>query len=488
MNAVALAGFWALAFWALFSRRQMLFWLFFGTLPLGSFAVIPIELTGGLSLLATHVTAAFIVIQRFFFHRNGLKNLLSSALRVPGLLLTLFWLVALLVTMFAPRLLAGRVDVAPMTVTEFMQVSPLRPTLQNFSQLSYVTLSVLMVFSAADFFRSPRNHPLILRGLLFSSGITIATGILSYLATFLPLDSLLDPFKTAGYTLLDEASIGDGTRRITGLMPEASAFGALTLALLSCLYFLRHAIDDRVQLFRTNVVIVMLAVLLVMSTSSAGYVGLGVLGALVGLDWFTRAFRINRPRFAYRGVRQDFFLALAIVGFAALAVMATPGVFDPVMQRLDEIIFSKVESASYLERSGWTATSMQAGFDSYLIGVGLGSTRASNFAAVLFGSTGLLGFLLYFSFIGRILLTPAPKDDQRAQAVSSALKWSFFPVFSVSLLIGTTPDFGVFEAFRFGALMALSQAGAVAIVHAEATPEIPHRPLGPTSAAQRLRR
>jgi hypothetical protein len=294
---------------------------------------------------------------------------------------------------------------------------------------------------------------------MVSAVVTIITGVLSYLSTTIPLDPVLGPFKTAGYALLDKASIGDGVPRITGLMPEASAYGGLALSLLACLYFLRGIIDDRAQSLRLNALIIALAVLVVASTSSAGYVGLGVLALLTGLDWFTRAFRINRPRFSQSGVREDFFLALAIIGFAAAAVMITPGVFEPVMERLDEVVFSKTQTGSYVERTAWTTRSLQAGLDSYLIGVGLGSTRASNFAVVLFASTGLAGFLLYFGFVARLLLSPAPRTAPQLQGLSSALKWSFFPAFAVSLLIGTTPDFGAFEALRFGALLALAEAG-----------------------------
>lgn len=457
MTALAMSCFWAVALWGLFSRRQLLLWLFFGMLPFGMFAVVPVQLTGGLSLLAVHIAGALFVLRQFVLRRHGIAELLTTALRAPGVLLTLFWTVALLVTLFMPRLLAGQIAVVPMAAA-YLEVTLLRPTLQNLSQLAYLTVSVLLVFAFAGFFQSPRCQPLILRGLMFSAVVTVVTGVLSYLTSTLPLDPLLDAFKTANYALLDNASIADGVRRITGLMPEASSYGALTLSLMSCLYFLRGTIDDRARSLRLNALIVALGILLVASTSSAGYVGLGVLALLIGLDWFTRAFRINRPRFSHSGVREDFFLALAIIGFAAAAVMITPGVFEPVMERLDEVVFSKVETSSYVERSAWTARSLQAGLDSYLVGVGLGSTRASNFAVVLFASTGLAGFILYFGFVARLLLTPAPAGEPGVQGLSSGLKWSFFPAFAVSLLIGTTPDFGVFEALRFGALMALAKA------------------------------
>lgn len=458
MTALALACFWLLALWGLFSRRPVLLWLFFAMLPFGTFAVVPVQLTGGLSLLAMHVAAALFLLRQFLLRRQGLTDLLTTALRGPGLMLTVFWTVALLVTLFIPRLLSGHVAIVPMA-TAYLGAVLLRPTLQNTSQLAYLTVSVLLVFAFASFFRAPQHQPLILRGLVLSAVVTIVTGVLSYLTDFLPLDPFLAAFKSANYALLDNSSISDGSRRITGLMPEASSYGALTLTLLSCLYFLRGIVDDRAQSLRLNSLIVALAILLVMSTSSAGYVGLGVLALLIGLDWFTRAFRINRPRFSYSGVRQDFFLALAIIGFAAAAVMITPGVFEPVMERLDDVVFSKAETSSFVERSFWTATSLQAGLDSYLVGVGLGSTRASNFAVVLFASTGLLGFILYFGFVARLLLTPVATGDPHLQGLASGLKWSFFPTFAVSLLIGTTPDFGVFEALRFGILLALLQAG-----------------------------
>lgn len=460
MEALPIAVYWALALWGLFSRRPVLIWLFFGILPFGMLAVVPPRFTGGLSLPGSSMTAALIVVRQIVFYRHGLEAMARTALRGEGLLLSLFWLVGMVVTLFVPRLFAGQVDIVPMAVSDFMEIAPLAPTAQNFSQLAYVTVSVFSVFAFARLFRTPKMLSVLIRGMMFCATVTIVTGVLSYLAGFLPLDPLLDPFKTAQYVLLDNAVLPDGTRRVTGLMPEASAYGSLVLALLSCLYFLRRAIDDPIQRFRANVLIVVLAVLLVMSTSSAGYIGIGVLACLVGLDWFTRAFRINRPRSVRRGVRQEFFLALAGIGFLAVVVMATPGVFDPVMERLDEMVFSKTESNSYLERSMWTRTSLEAGFDSYLVGVGLGSTRTSNFAVSILASTGLLGFLFYFAFVLRLLLTTPTDDDRRIQAIASALKWSFVPSFAVSLLIATTPDFGVFEALRFGVLLALLQGVA----------------------------
>lgn len=456
-----IAIYWSLAVWGVFSRRPVLLWLFFGILPFGTLAIVPPQLTGNLSLVGSSMTAALIVARQFLLYRNGLQSLGKRALRGDGLVLLLFWGVGLVVTFFAPRLFAGQIDIVPMTVSDFMEIMPLTPTKQNFSQFAYISVSVFSVFAFAQIFRSPKIRPLLIRGIMFSSTITVITGILSYLSSFLPIDRFLDIFKTAQYAILDRATLSDGTLRITGLMPEASSFGSLTLTLLSCLYFLRRMIDDRVQMLRANMLVVAMAILLVMSTSSGGYVGIGVLVGLIGLDWFTRVFRIARPKFLVRGVHLEFFLALAGLGFVAAALMIAPNMFDPAIARIDEMVFNKTETGSYIERSMWTSSSFEAGLDSYLIGVGLGSTRASNFAVSIFASTGILGFLLYFGFVIRLMLRSAPANDPYGQMMCSALQWSFFPPFIVSLLIATTPDFGVFEALRFGVLLALTQGLAV---------------------------
>ena len=75
---------------------------------------------------------------------------------------------------------------------------------------------------------------------------------------------------------------------------------------------------------------------------------------------------------------------------------------------------------------------------------------------MIFGSTGLAGFLFYFGFVLQCMMRRAPAKDQSATMVIHALKWSFLPSFAVSLLIATTPDFGAIDALRWGAIIALT--------------------------------
>ncbi|SEN51450.1 hypothetical protein SAMN04488003_11940 [Loktanella fryxellensis] len=470
MEFLPIALYWGIALTGLVSRRPILLWLFFAALPFGSMVVIPANMTAGLSLVPQTMTAMLIVLRELVLRRGGTQFLLTLSRHGSGQALVLFWVTGVVVTLFAPRLFAGQIDVVPMAVTGFMQTAPLSVTKQNISQLAYITVSVFAIFAFARSFRNEANLWVLIRGVMLAGVITIVTGLLDFAATYVPLAPLLDMFRTAQYAILDSVTLADGAKRVTGLMPEASSFGGLSLTLLSLLWFLRRAMTSARMVRRANVILAGLALMLALSTSSAGYVGIAVLLAMIGLEWAARAGRFQSARLTRRGIRREIIMALAALGALAGVLMTTPQLLDPVIARLNEMVFTKTDSLSYLERSMWTRTSFEAGLSSYMIGVGLGSTRASNFAAALFGSVGLVGFVLYFGFVLRRLTRPVTAADPVAQAVALALKWSFAPPFVVALLVGTTPDFGTVEALRWGVLLAL-----VLMVPSQAA--APHRPM-----------
>ena len=70
--------------------------------------------------------------------------------------------------------------------------------------------------------------------------MTVFTGALDLASHYLPLQPVLEVFRTATYALLTDVAILDA-KRVVGLMPEASSFGGLALAFLASLYFFRRA-------------------------------------------------------------------------------------------------------------------------------------------------------------------------------------------------------------------------------------------------------
>ncbi|MEM9763806.1 MAG: hypothetical protein AAF968_15080, partial [Pseudomonadota bacterium] len=369
MTVIPVALFWALAAWAMVSRGPALLYLFFAVLPFGSLTAVPPAVTGGLSILPGPILG-LLLAARYLGDPAGLRFVLSIGLSQRRLLLlTAFWIVALVTTLFMPRIFAGQVSVVP--VREVLYgAQPLVPTSQNISQFAYLTLSVLMVFTFARIGRDPTLRQHLLAAMMLGATIAVVTGLLDLASHFVPISPVLDLFRTATYSILADVEVLD-QRRVIGLMPEASSYGGLTIGFLTALYFLAPAIENR-QLRRLVAPLVgILVVMAYLSTSSAAYVGLAVFAGLAGLHWAgQRLAPGNRAKRHVLGLE----LALGLGGTAAIVmvILAAPGLFDPVINLVERMVFEKASSASFEERSYWTAVSWQALLDSGGIGVGVG--------------------------------------------------------------------------------------------------------------------
>ena len=108
----------------------------------------------------------------------------------------------------------------------------------------------------------------------------------------------------------------------------------------------------------------------------------------------------------------------------------------------------------------WTATSWHALVDSYGVGVGVGSTRASSSVVGVTSSTGFLGALLFYGFVAQTMTRRAKPRDPEGALVLSAVRWSFLPPFAISLMIGISADFGPMLAFLFGLSAAVAFSSA----------------------------
>lgn len=107
MTLLPIALYWSVAIWGLLSRRPVLLVLFFVGLPFGSFAVVPPALTAGLTFVPTAMTS-LLLITKTFANGHRLSIALASALDPRRLgVLTAFWLVSAIITIFMPRLFQG---------------------------------------------------------------------------------------------------------------------------------------------------------------------------------------------------------------------------------------------------------------------------------------------------------------------------------------------------------------------------------------------
>lgn len=469
MTLGAIAIFWVVAMVGLRSPRPVLPMLFFATLPLGSFAVVPPSLVAGFSLVAPAVAALLLTVRQLFFRSGGAGEIMALAVESrTGRLLISFLGVAIMVTLFAPRFFAGSVDVIRLSAPELGPV-PLMPTGQNLSQSLYLTASVLAVFTFAAYFRSSGERRLLLDGLMVTGAMTVVTGVLDLASSSLRLDWLLSPFRTAEYQILDDQQLPGGIERIVGLMPEPAAFGHISLATLSLLYFMRNIGADPNRRRWCNRLLVALVLMVVLSTSSAALAGLGVLGLVVVADWALRSSGAVNLKVARDDTTYQLKFGILLLCLVIAAALFTPRVLDPVFDRVELLLVEKSATQSFDERSMWTQVSYDAALETSMVGAGLGSTRASNYAVALFASTGLAGVLLYGAFAVQLLRRRPGHRTVSGAVASRAMKWSFPPLLAVDLLVGTTPDFGVVHALRWGVLLAVFQSDGLATFPSSST-------------------
>lgn len=447
--------FWGLALWGILSRRPVLIYLFFATMPFGAFAAIPTQLTGGLTFTASPLVTLLIVL-RTFLNRQGFAAFPAMAVLPQRLmLLFLFWLTAAITTLFMPRLFENAVMVVPIRGV-LSETAPLRPTAQNLSQFAYLTISVLSVFAFAWILQAPAVRQHALKGMCLGGAITAATGFLDHAGQFLPLEPVLAPFRTASYALATDVEVL-GAKRVVGLMPEASAFGGLCLAFLGALYFYRRAIvDDAVRNLWAPAVLALLAVCAWLSTSSGTYLGMFLLAVVAALEWFLRANIDARTRSIYRkGLGGELSVVVTLVAGTALLLIVWPQMLDPAYSLIDRMVLQKSSSGSYAERGMWRSVALASLSETYGFGVGLGGTRASSSLVAIFSSTGIIGGALYYAFVLQSLLRPAAGTPVETQLIASAFRFSFIPTFIVTLMVGDA-DFGGMTAFGFGIVAALA--------------------------------
>jgi hypothetical protein len=455
MDALAIALFWALAIWGYIGRPKILIYLFFGSLSFGAFAVVPTNLTGGLTLTPSPIVALLIAL-KLLLRGSGPTYLLKTALSKRGpVYLTLFWLVAFIATLTLPRLFEGSVAVIPVRAEQLAFAERLHPTTQNFSQMVYLTISTLSVFAFARYQERYFEAHTFLKPIRFGAICAILTGVADYASQFVPLDAVLSPFRTATYALLTSDLVFD-SKRIVGLMPEASSYGAICTYFLSLMYFLRpreakKGFDNTAHAATTLVLIAMA----ILSTSSAAYATLLVFLALVAFEWLWKDVSIKRNPLSRFTI-----IWTALFGIVITVFVLNPAIFSNLVEIFDKMVLHKTESVSFEERAMWTTTSLQALKDTYGLGVGVGGTRPSNFLAALFSNTGVIGGMLYLLFtfrtVYRARLNPHSPPVRNLQR---GLMLAFIPPFVAQVLVGTVTDFGITTAYIFGTCIALASKG-----------------------------
>lgn len=431
----------------------------YATSAAGAFMSLQMLPGDGLSMnLLPQTVFAAALVGKIALARGNLLRAAEAALDPARLgLFTAFIAYSIVTAMLLPRLFAGLTEVIPVAGADLTGASVLTPRSGNVTQTGYMLVSYCTAVAIAVIGSRRDVRQYYLNALLWGGIAIVATGVIDLAAYHAGASALLDPFRTASYTLLTDVE-AEGAKRVVGFTPEASSYGGLSVGAAASILFLRPLYRSGGPRLLATATMLGLLVMGALSTSATAYAGGAVLGCVYLFDLARRVFdrqAIGRDALGWEiGI-------LAIAALLACAIVAlAPGKVAPAFDVVNKVIFDKSESYSYYQRTLWTRTGWLAFLDTGGLGVGLGSVRTSNWSVSILASTGLFGGLLLFGFIAQKLLQRTSHLSREDAAFAIGVKLSLAPALVMTELSGTIPDIGFAAAATLGLLSATAPAVA----------------------------
>ena len=475
--------------------------IFLLTLPFGAAAAFNLPALGGATIGVADL-AALGLFGLVLLTPAGLAGALGAARPFgPGFWLLLLAAYATVSALFFPRIFAGETEVFAISRaanSDGIAVHPLMPGTGNLTQLFRILLGVCAFAALATLARRRPDPARIVGAMLAVTAVHAALGLLDLVSAAAGAAALLEPIRTANYAILDDHYM-IGLKRMIGGFPEASAFGVFSVGLFGfwLAYWVRATKQGALPYGRLAPWMLALSAFLVLrSTSSAAYVSVTAFTVTWAL-WsvLTRAEAVP-------GKRSISLLAAGAVALwcVGLALFAAYQTVAPVTAYLDQILFSKLDTASGVERMSWNAQAWQNFRDTAGFGAGLGSVRASTWALATLGSLGAVGTGLYLVFLLSLTRTRLPEDDAQpgSHATLAGLKAGCLALFMAAMMVQATPDLGLFFFALAGLATGLARGAALESWRRAATPAgdaLPVRGqstamggIGPAIGAERRRR
>ncbi len=364
------------------------------SLAFGATAVVSLSSLGGSSPLI-YVMFAMLAICAAAMRRHIWTDLGNVFGKVrPIWVLSSLMVYAVIGCWLFPRLFAGQTTVFVQgKVRGGVVETSLGPVGSNITQTGYLVLGGLTAIALCVLLTNKNRMEHVRNGFLAWVTLHTAMGLIDFAAKLTGVGDVLEPIRTANYSMLTDVSVSNFVR-IAGAYSEASAFGGVSLSCLAFTYTYWRRSGSRMAMWLTAT----LLPLTILSTSSTAYAGLAVLSVPIALVLMW-AFLSNRVE------KADLLLILfgACGVFAVLAaVLYRPSTFDPFVRLLDEMVFNKASSASGQERMYWNIKSLQSVSDTGGLGIGMGSSRASSWAIAVISQLGLIGSLMMAILVGYI--------------------------------------------------------------------------------------
>jgi hypothetical protein len=348
-------------------------------------------LIGTANIQPAHLLLAFGAATTFTRRRETALAIRATRFPEPG-----FWLMCLVIygvlsAFLMPRLLAGTMASIPLGTSEYAETGstvPLSPTSGNLTQSIYLVGDFACFIMIVAIASTQAGFVTIAGALVAYAAGNVLFALLDIATYNTGTQWLLDFIRNAQYTLHIEEEIS-GLKRIVGSFTEASAFAHATLGALGFTGTLW--LCGRWPAVTGTLALASLA-LVVLSTSSTGLAGTPPVLLIL---YATALKRISfQPTFSTAALLCAPLAVVAVI----LAAQLDADVSRPIHDYLDQLIFSKSATSSGIERNSWNTTALQNFFDSYGLGVGLGTVRTSSFPVALLSNVGIPGTIFYVFF------------------------------------------------------------------------------------------
>lgn len=431
-------------------------WLFMATTPFGVAAAFNLPAAGGASIMMMDLAAVTLFTVLWLQPQSTSRILGTMRPWQPGFFLILMILFSAVSAVLFPRLFADMTQVFSIArtnnATGIVSVG-LHPTSGNLTQLFRILLDGVTFFALATVLRERPDAGIVVRAMAVAALVNVALGWLDVMAGMGAGAVLLAPIRTANYAILFDVAMA-GLKRMIGGFSEASSFGYFTLGMFGfwLVYWLR-ATPSRLA----GWTLAMTTIVLLRSTSSSAYVSMVAF-------LFTMAGIAVARHLGHSVERRLFALIVwgAVAGWLALLAMGAGYVLlDPVKAFFDRALFNKLDTESGLERMSWNLRAYQNFLDTWMMGAGLGSMRASNWLLACLGSIGAVGTGLFLAFLGTFFAAPTlPGDRDRAAAIDG-MKAGCLAMFISAMLTQPTPDLGIAFFAMAGLGVGLSRGAVV---------------------------
>ena len=377
---------------------------------LGASAALILPAFGDANIQPAHLLLGFLVaavaMRKTLFHRM----LGSIRFPKPAFWLTMTVLFAILSAYYFPRVFAGVTEVFGLRTDNggHVVLTPLAPSSGNVTQSVYLIGDLVCFIAMSAYARGANGKRVIAQAILVCALANLAFAALDLATSATSTSDWLAFIRNATYRQLDDVD-ALGTKRIVGSFSEASAFGFATLGFFA--FAMQLWLEGAYR--RTALGIALLSLIaLIFSTSTTAYVGMSMFLVLALTRCLTR---MTAARATPQVVAFMLVFPLIIVGLAA-AILLNDQLNAYAQTTMQTALFDKLSSTSGVERSAWNTQALINFGDTYGLGVGVGSMRASSLPIAVLGSMGVVGAALYCIFLGSLFW----RNDGAAQPPLSA--------------------------------------------------------------------